>query len=106
MTFEELLEKVKAAKNLIRVIQDSGSTYIRESFVSDEYMFGWVVTHPAKGFEHHERHLAAAITSNEFVGDDLVINSSSHCTFVTLTSEQLFQFREALAMQADGFEEG
>lgn len=106
MTFEELLEKVKAAKNLIRVIQDSGSTYIRESFVSDEYIFGWVVTHPAKGFEKNERHIAAAITSNEFVGDDLVINNSSHCTFVTLTPEQLLQFREALAMQADGFEEG
>lgn len=58
------------------------------------------------GFEKNERHIAAAITSNEFVGDDLVITNSSHCMFVTITPEQLFQFREALSMQADGFEEG
>lgn len=39
MTFEELLEKVKAAKNLHRVIINSGATYIGESFASDELLF-------------------------------------------------------------------
>ena len=95
MTFEELLEKVKAAKNLIRVIQDSGSTYIRESFASDEYLFGWVVKHPA-GFEENSRQIGASVAPFDKPNDIQI---------VMLMPNELFMFREALAMNADFYEE-
>lgn len=96
MTFEELLEKVKAANNLRRVIQDSGATYIRESFASDEYIFGWVVKHPAKGFEENSRQIGASVAP---------FDKPEEIQTVMLMPIELFMFREALALNADFYEE-
>lgn len=96
MTFEELLEKVKTAKNLRRVIQDSGSTYIRESFASDELLFCWIFQHPAKDFERKDRGIGACVTKT---------NDISCVEYVSLSPKQLCQFREALAMNADFYDE-
>lgn len=96
MTFEELLEKIKTAKNLRRVIQDSGATYIRESFASDEYLFGWVVTHPAKGFEGKARQIGASVAP---------FDKPEEIQTVMLMPNELFMFREALAMTADFYKE-
>lgn len=95
MTFEELLEKVKTAKNLRRVIQDSGSTYIRESFASDEYIFGWVVKHPAKDFEENSRQIGASVSP---------FDKPEEIQTVMLMPNELFMFREALALNADFYE--
>lgn len=92
MTFEELLEKVKASKNLHRVIQDSGATYIRESFASDEYIFGWVVTHPAKGFEGKARQIGVSVAP---------FDKPEEVQTIFVLPNELFQFREALATNAD-----
>lgn len=96
MTFEELLEKVKASKNLHCVIQDSGATFIRESFASDEDIFGWVVTHPAKGFEGKARQIGALVSP---------FDKPEEIQIVMLMPNELFMFREALAMNADFYEE-
>lgn len=96
MTFEELLEKVKTAKNLRRVIINSGATYIGESFASDELLFCWIFQHPAKLFEQKERGIVACVTK----ADD-----TSCIEYVSLRPEQLCQFREALAMNADFYYE-
>lgn len=96
MTFEELLEKVKSAKNLRRVLYRSGATYMCESFASDDSIFGWVVKHPAKGFEEQSRQIGASVSPIDKVED---------IQTVTIWPEQLFQFREALAMRADFYEE-
>lgn len=96
MTFEKLLEKVKTAKNLRRVIINSGATYIGESFASDEYIFGWVVKHPAKGFEETSRQIGASVAP---------FDKPEEIQTVMLMPNELFMFREALAMTADFYKE-
>lgn len=98
MTFEELIKKVESAKNLRHSISDFGATYIRESFVSDKYIFGWVLKHPSKGFEKEERGLAACIASvnSKHIDQDI--------EFIHLSPSELLIFREELAMRADFYE--
>lgn len=95
MTFEELLEKVKSAKNLRRSHYESTATFLREGFISDEFVFGWLVVHPAKGFEKHERYIGGGMARTD---DDESIE------IIKLMPNELFMFREALAMNADFFE--
>lgn len=98
MTFEELIKKVKSEKNLRPSILDCGATYIRESFVSDKYIFGWVIKHPAKGFEQEERGLSACVVSvcSKSIEQDI--------EFIPLSPSELLVFREELAMRADFYE--
>lgn len=94
MTFEELLEKVKSAKNLRRSHYESTATLLREGFISDEFVFGWLVVHPAKGFEKHER----------YIGGGMLRIDDESIEIIKLMPNELLMFREALAMNADSFE--
>lgn len=97
ITFEELISKVREAKNLHRVVCDASVTYMRESFADEKLAFGWVVKHAAKGFEDESRRIV--LTCGELMGDRLQM--------IEATPEQLLQFREALCLKVefDGEEE-
>lgn len=91
ITFEELISKVREAKNLHRVVCDASVTYMRESFADEKFAFGWVVKHAAKGFEDESRRIV--LTCGELMGDRLQM--------IEATPEQLLQFREALCLKVE-----
>lgn len=94
--FENLIKKIEVAKGLRRFKHDSGATYLCETFVTDTDTFGWVVKHPARGFEKQERRIAA------FYGK----RAPGSAPYVfSMTPAELFRLREALAMHADFYTE-
>ena len=95
MTFEELLQKVREAKNLHHVIAHAGMTYLTESWADDTTAYGLVVKHPAKGFEHGESGILACIGSVEGSDPDLI----------PLLPNQFFMLREALALNCEPWSE-
>ena len=99
MTFEELLKKVEETKRFRHSIFGWGATYIRESFVSDKFILGWVLKHPAKGYEKANRGIIACIApiDSKF--------NYQNIEYVQLTPEQLLIFREALTLRTDFFDD-
>lgn len=95
MTFEELLQKVREARNLHHVIAHAGMTYLTESWVSDTHAFGIIVKHHAQGFENIERKIVAFANPT----------TDNTVELVSLRPDQFFMLREEINLRCEPWEE-
>ena len=95
MTFDELLDAVRAMPKLKHLYMKSSSIGFREVFGNDHNFIGWRLVHPSKNLEKQPRQLFAMTGSFHEIDT----------TYLMLTPAQFFQLREVVAMQAEHFEE-